>query len=195
MAGVPNPIPFHSIWGIDELRAYEKERFISSRISKYVEFWKLGMSKDDSYARIMGHYVKYWESILELLSRLIPRHSYVLLEGFWPSSNWRANYECTSIHIIVDVDLEDLVIHPYYGPRSLRPSLSTSTYTPFRDLFVNSFVLVWPSDSIVYHVWTGRAKSDVIIYQDNENHRKVHVQWLVHVKKGANNVEELYDNC
>jgi hypothetical protein len=59
LVGVSNPIPFCSICGIDELRACEKERFISSGISKYVEFWKLGMSKDDSYARIMGPYVKY----------------------------------------------------------------------------------------------------------------------------------------
>jgi hypothetical protein len=87
------------------------------------------MLKDDSYTRVMGPYVKYWESILELLSKPIPQQSYVLLEGFWLSSNWRANYEHTSIRIIVDVDLEDLVILPYYGPRSLRPSLSIVTYT------------------------------------------------------------------
>jgi len=46
------------IWGIGELRASEKERFISSKILKYIEFWKLGMSKDDSYSRMMGPYVK-----------------------------------------------------------------------------------------------------------------------------------------
>jgi hypothetical protein len=32
---VLNRIPFHLIWSIDDLRAGEKERFISSRISKY----------------------------------------------------------------------------------------------------------------------------------------------------------------
>jgi hypothetical protein len=36
--GVPNPIPFRLIWGIDELRVGEKEKFISSMISKYIEF-------------------------------------------------------------------------------------------------------------------------------------------------------------
>jgi hypothetical protein len=30
------------------------------------------MSKDDSYSRVMGPYMKYWENILELLSRPIP---------------------------------------------------------------------------------------------------------------------------
>ncbi len=70
--GVLNPIPFRPIWGNDELRANEKERFISNGISKYIEFWMLGMLKDNSYFKVMGLYVKYWESILELLSRLIP---------------------------------------------------------------------------------------------------------------------------
>ncbi len=112
LAGVSNLVPFHPIRGNDELRACEKEKFISSRISKYIEFWKLGMSKDDSYSRVMGLYVKYWESILELLSRPIPWQRFVLLEGFWPSSNWGANYEHTSIPTIVDVDPKDPIIPP-----------------------------------------------------------------------------------
>jgi hypothetical protein len=32
---VSNPIPFHLIWGINELKVGEKERFISSWILKY----------------------------------------------------------------------------------------------------------------------------------------------------------------
>jgi hypothetical protein len=39
--------------------ASEKERFTSSGILKYVEFWNLGILKDDLYARVMGPYVKY----------------------------------------------------------------------------------------------------------------------------------------
>jgi len=54
------------------LKGSEKERFISSEILKYIEFWKLEMPKDDSYSKVMGPYVKYWENILELLSRPIP---------------------------------------------------------------------------------------------------------------------------
>jgi hypothetical protein len=72
LARVLNPIPFCPIWGNDELKASEKERFISSEILKYTEFWKLGMSKDDLYFRVMSPYVKYWKNILELLSRPIP---------------------------------------------------------------------------------------------------------------------------
>ncbi len=120
--GVPNLVPFCLIWGNDELKVGEKERFINSKISKYIEFWKLKMSNDNSYFRVMDPYVKYWENILELLSRPIPWQSSILLEGFWPFNNWRANYEHASILIIVDVDHENLVIPPYYWPRSMNPS-------------------------------------------------------------------------
>jgi hypothetical protein len=41
----------------------------------------------------------------------------------------------------------------------------------------------------------GRAESDVVRDQKNENYRKVYVQWWVPVKKGAKNDEELYHNC
>jgi hypothetical protein len=78
------------------------------------------MLKDDLYSRVMGPYVKYWESISELLSRHIPHQSSILLEGFWLSNNWRINYECASIRTIVDVDPKDLIILP----KSLHPSLS-----------------------------------------------------------------------
>jgi len=86
-SGVPNFVPFCLIWGNDELKACEKERFISSEISKYVAFYKLGMLKDDTYFRVRGPYVKYWESILEMLLKPIPWQRSILLEGFWPSSN------------------------------------------------------------------------------------------------------------
>jgi len=86
----------------------------------------------------------------------------VLLEGFLPSNNWRTNYECASIHIVVDVDLEDLVIPPYCGPRNMHPSLSIVAYTPFHDLFVSNFVFMQPSNPIVYHVWMGKVENDVV---------------------------------
>jgi hypothetical protein len=38
LVGVSNLIPFRLIWGVDELKVGEKERFIDSRILKYVEF-------------------------------------------------------------------------------------------------------------------------------------------------------------
>jgi hypothetical protein len=47
---------------------------------------------------------------------------------------------------------------------------------PFHDLFASNFVLVRLSNLTVYLVWMGRAESDVIKDQENENYRKVHVQ-------------------
>jgi hypothetical protein len=41
----------------------------------------------------------------------------------------------------------------------------------------------------------GRAKSDVVKDEENDNYKKVYVQWWVPMKKGAKNDEELYYNC
>jgi hypothetical protein len=41
----------------------------------------------------------------------------------------------------------------------------------------------------------GKVKSDVVRDQENENYKKVYVQWWVLAKKGAKNDEELYHNC
>jgi hypothetical protein len=135
---VSNPIPFRLIWGVDELKAGEKERFIDNEILKYVEFWKLRMLKDDLHVKVMDLYMKYWESILELLSRFIPQQSFILLEGFWLSSNWKINYERASIHTIVDVDPKDLVILPYYGHRSLCLFLNVFATTTNHDFLRGS---------------------------------------------------------
>jgi hypothetical protein len=56
--GVLN-VPFCPIWGNDELRTCDKETFINRRILNYIEFWKLGMSNDDSYSGVIGPHVKY----------------------------------------------------------------------------------------------------------------------------------------
>ncbi len=152
------------------------------------------MSKDDLYSKVMGPYVKYQESILELLLRHIPWQSFILLENFWSSSNQKANYECASIPTIVDVDLEDLVIRPYYGPRSMHLSLNTIAYMPFHDLFAGNFLLVWPLNPIVYLVWMGRAECDVVRNEKYENYKKVYVQWWVPMRKQTKNDEELYHN-
>jgi hypothetical protein len=41
----------------------------------------------------------------------------------------------------------------------------------------------------------GRAKSDVVKDQENENYKKVYVQWWVLMRMGAKNDEELCHNC
>jgi hypothetical protein len=98
-----------------------------------------------------------------------------MLEGFWPSSDWRANYEHASIPKIVDVDPENLVIPPYYGPRSMCVSLNTVPYMAFCDLFVGNCVFMWLTYLTIYLMWMGRAESDVVRDQNNENYRKVYV--------------------
>jgi hypothetical protein len=41
----------------------------------------------------------------------------------------------------------------------------------------------------------GRVENDVVRDQENENYKKVYVQWWVPMRKGAKNDEELYHNC
>jgi hypothetical protein len=52
-----------------------------------MEFWKMGMCKDETYAKKLGPYVACWENILELLSNPLPSQNSTLLEGFWSSTN------------------------------------------------------------------------------------------------------------
>jgi hypothetical protein len=79
----------------------------------------------------MSSYVDYWEDILLHLSKPLPLQRSTLLEGFWPSNNWRFNYERVELLSTNQVtDLEDPVMCPYYGPKNLKLAL---TYTPFRD--------------------------------------------------------------
>ncbi len=60
-SGISKPIPFLPIWGNDVLKLVEKERFINSEISKYLEFWKLSILKNEMYARVMKPYIDYRE--------------------------------------------------------------------------------------------------------------------------------------
>ncbi len=61
----------------------------------------------------------YWENILELLLNPLPTQNSTLLEGFGLSNNWRFNHVQGAIPPIVDVDLEDLVITPYWSPKNI----------------------------------------------------------------------------
>jgi len=63
------------------------------------------------------------------------------------------------------VDLEDLVIHPYYGPKNLRLA---PTYTPFRNINNGNFVLVRLHNPFLVLVWLGRTHSDVVKDDQNE---------------------------
>ncbi len=50
-------------------------------------------------------------------------------------------------------------------------------------------------DPTIYHVSIDMAESDVLRDQENEDYKKVYIQWWVPMRKGANNDEELYHNC
>ncbi len=65
----------------------------------------------------------------------------------------------SAIPPIVNVDPKNLVIPPYCGPENMQPSLKTIAYTLFWDLGLGDFVLVRPTNSKLYHVWMGKAKS------------------------------------
>jgi hypothetical protein len=63
---------YHPIDGNDALRLVEKEKFISFKLSKYVDYWKVGIVQSSTYEMKMKSYVKYWEEILLHLSRPLP---------------------------------------------------------------------------------------------------------------------------
>jgi hypothetical protein len=70
------------IWGNDASRSVERVKFISSRLSKYMDFWKVGIVQSSTYEMKMKPYVEYWEDVLLHLSRPLPSQSTTILEGF-----------------------------------------------------------------------------------------------------------------
>jgi hypothetical protein len=46
---VPILVPYCPIWGIDPLRFVEKQKFINVGLSKYVDFWKVGVAQNATY--------------------------------------------------------------------------------------------------------------------------------------------------
>jgi hypothetical protein len=47
----------------------EREKFISAGLSKYVDFWKVGIAQNLTYEMKMKLHMEYWEDILLHLSR------------------------------------------------------------------------------------------------------------------------------
>jgi hypothetical protein len=84
-----NLVPF---WGFDASKSIEKEKFINNGISKYLELWKVNIVRDEMYTKAMGPYIESWEGILKCLLKPLPKQSPILLEGLWPSSNWKVNH-------------------------------------------------------------------------------------------------------
>ncbi len=59
----------------DASKSIEKAKIINNGLSKYMEFWRLGMCKDESYVGKLGPYVDYGKNVLELLSNPLPTQS------------------------------------------------------------------------------------------------------------------------
>jgi hypothetical protein len=55
---VPSPIPYCRIWGNDVSRSMKREKFISARLSKYMDFWKVGIAQSLTYEMKMKLYVE-----------------------------------------------------------------------------------------------------------------------------------------
>jgi len=79
---VPSLVLYCPIWGNDASRLVERKKFISSRLSKYVNFWKVGIVQSSTYEMKMKPYVEYWEDILLHLLRPLPPQSTTFLEDF-----------------------------------------------------------------------------------------------------------------
>jgi hypothetical protein len=47
--GVPSLVFYHPIWGIDPLRFVERQKFIGAKLSKYVDFWNVGIGQSATY--------------------------------------------------------------------------------------------------------------------------------------------------
>ncbi len=134
LMGMPSPIFFCLIWGNDASRFMEKENFIIIKTYKFVEFSRQDIVKDDTYACVMNPNVDYWKMLLHL-SKSLPPQSLILLEGFWPSNNWRSNHVRGFLPNTFDViDAKDPIIPPYYGPKNMKPFVRIVVHTPLRTL-------------------------------------------------------------
>ncbi len=124
----------------------------------------------------------------------MPAQGSILLEGFWPWSNWKLNYARTKLpSIALVIDSKDPIIHPCCGPKNLK---LVFTYTSFKDFNNEDFVFVKLHDPLLVPVWLGRTQSDVVKDDQNELFKMVRVQWWVLVKKGSNSNERcLYEDC
>jgi hypothetical protein len=161
---------------------------------KYVEFWKMGMCKDETYARKFGSYVAYGENILELLLNLLPHQNSTLLEGFWSSNNWRSNHMWSAISTIVDADLKDSIIAPYCDPKNMRPFEnncwhSILRFKPWQFCFGEAY------KSRIVSCVNGKGGKWGCQGWTIWNFRYLHIQWWVLVKKGTRNDRKLYHDC
>ena len=111
--------------------AKERKSHILKGLQKYIDFYRTGMSCNESYARDMHGYVQYWEDILEELHRPTPPAPPSLLEGFWPNTDWTTSAPPLNDHhgefhpLDIDVTLEDVIPNPIVGLKTNNPVIHT----------------------------------------------------------------------
>jgi hypothetical protein len=71
-------------------------------------------------------------------------------------------------------DAKDPIMHPYCGPKNLKPF---PAYTPLRYFNNRDFVLVRPHELLLILVWMGKTQCDVVKDEQNENFKMVKIQW------------------
>ena len=149
--GSPRPIPFKPMWGSEvpnstrnqvkaretAAKATENKKFMKSGLQKYIEYWRNGMAKCEGFAAAFRPYVDYWTCVLAELDKPLPVTPPELVEGFWPSHDWRviqAEVPCSRcLSLIVDDDVtpEDEEPEPYCGPTNEAPE---TPFNPWRDI-------------------------------------------------------------
>jgi hypothetical protein len=103
------------------------------------------------------------------------------LEGVWISNNWKLNYARVELLSTTSVvDLEDLVIHLYCGPKNLKLA---PVYTLLRNFNNGDFVFVRLHDPFLVLVWSRKTHRDVVKDDQNEFFKMVRVQWWVLLEK------------
>ena len=174
--GYPKPTPFKPVWGSEvpdpkgnQEKAREKAHkatmnkgFILSGLEKHIQYWRNGMAKCDGFATAFGPYIEYWKRVLSELKELLPEPPPELLEGYWPTHDWRvmdqeASSQGTRVNPL-DSNLEEEELEPYCGPANEAPRES---FNPWVDICPGSWVLLRPEDPEVCPVWQKRALSEV----------------------------------
>jgi hypothetical protein len=119
----------------------------------------------------MGPYIEYWEGILECFLKPLLKQNPILLEGIWPSSNWKANYvQFSSPTPPILEDQEDPIIHLYCGPKNMKPSLNMTYDTPCKGLHRRNFIFACPFNLEMYFVWMGKVHNDVVKDENDEHY-------------------------
>ena len=137
---------------------------------------------------------------MEELHRPTPPAPPSLLEGFWPNTDWTTSAPPLNDHrgkfhpMDIDVTPEDVVPEPYCGPKNEQPG---HTYNPWRDVLVGDFVLVRPSDPLLFPVWMGRALTTVVRHENDTNYGNCLLQWWRPDRGGKHCVDDKhrYTNC